>query len=253
MLRIEVKTDSSALMSRISYLVPELRVQTAKALNWTIYNVRDAQRRAMAQVFDRPTPFTLNQTNRVMLATPDLLQAQTKIRDDQSSGVAPSNYLGPQIYGGRRKVKASEKALQANGLMPTGWIAIPGPGARLDAYGNMSRGQISLILNYLGTYREAGYNTIQAKDRDRFKRGSKKRRGFVLFVARVGNKNGLQPGVYERTAFGFGQAIKPLLIFVSRATYRARFDFVGIAKRTTEQRFPQEFAAAFKRAVATAR
>ena len=249
MLRIEVKTDSSALMSRISYLVPELRVQTAKALNWTIYNVRDAQRRAMAQVFDRPTPFTLNQTNRVMLATPDLLQAQTKIRDDQSTGVAPSNYLGPQIYGGRRKVKANEKALQDNGLMPTGWIAIPGPGARLDAYGNMSRGQIVQILSALRAAEQVSGFSANITGRSA-KRNTKARDYFVSTPTQTNPRGGngrLPYGVYQRLP---GGRIVTVMRFRNAHQYKPRFDYGGIAQTVAETDFPRLMRKAFAPAAA---
>lgn len=246
MIRLEVNTDTSVLDRRVKLLIPAFREQASIALNWTIFNARDAQRVGMQNVFDRPTSFTLGRTNMVMRATPLLLQAQTKIRADQSTGVAPVNYLGPSIFGGRRKVKGFERALQARGLMPSGWIAIPGNGAKLDAYGNMSRGQIVQILSVLGAAEsKSGYSANQTT---RSKKRNKKPGDYFVSTPTLpsprGVKGRLPFGVYQRLGPG---RIVTILRFRNAHNYKARFDYFGIARDVALRDFERNMRKAFAR------
>ena len=95
------------------------------------------------------------------------------------------------------------------------------------------------------------------KGRAKRRKGTRARRGFEYFVAQPGSrvgrgswKNGrrqnLQPGVYRRTAFGFGSAIEPILIFVRRVAYKPRFDFYGVARRTVDREFKPRLDAALQ-------
>lgn len=121
--------------------------------------------------------------------------------------------------------------------------------ATLDAYGNMSAGQISQLLNVLGTYTEAGYNTANSKTID-------KSYGFVYWVNKVGSNDArgqhLQPGVYQRVMTPFGSSLKPILIFVKPANYKQRLDFFGIVTNTINRDFASNFDDSFDQAIATA-
>lgn len=244
-MRIDVFSDTSELERRVRGLVPALREQTMMALNWTIFNARDAQRAGMASTFDRPTSFTLNMTNMVTKATPQALVAQTKIRDDQSTGIAPVNYLSPSIFGGTRKVKRFERALQARGLMPSGWIAIPGNGAKMDAYGNMSRGQIVQILSVLGAAEQQSGYSANITDLSR-KRNKKPRDYFVstpTLPSPRGMKGRLPYGVYQR----IGRRIVTILRFRNAHQYKVRFDYFGIGEAVAKRDFERNMRKAFSR------
>jgi hypothetical protein len=245
-MQINVLADISVLESRIKLLVPAFREQAMLALNWTIFNARDAQRAEMSSVFDRPTSFTLNQTNQVIRASADSLQAETKIRDDASSGVAPVNYLSPSIYGGQRKVKRFERVLQAHGLMPSGWISIPGNGAKLDAYGNMSRGQIMQILSVLLASESVAGHTSNITDRSR-KRNKKPRDYFVstpTLPSPRGVKGRLPYGVYQRLS---NRRIVTILRFRKEHQYKVRFDYYGVAQAVFARDFEKSMRKAFDR------
>lgn len=244
-MRIDVLADTSELERRVRGLIPAFREADAQALNWTIFNARDAQRAAMASVFDRPTSFTLNRTNQVTRATPQVLVAQTKIRDDQSTGIAPVNYLAPNIFGGTRKIKRFERALQARGLMPNGWIAIPGNGAKLDAYGNMSRGQIMQVLSVLGAAEQQGGYSANITDRSR-KRNKKPRDYFVstpTLPSPRGVKGRLPYGVYQR----IGRRIVTILRFRNAHQYKARFDYFGVARVVAKRDYERNVRKAVER------
>jgi hypothetical protein len=164
--------------------------------------------------------------------------------------------IAPHVEAGTRHYKAMEARLMRMGLMPAGWNAVPGGAAKLDSYGNMGQGQITQLLNVLGTYTEAGYNKANAATVARLAKGNKKKNvyGFVYWVNRVGNPKGkhLRPGVYQRINTAFGSSLKPVLIFVRRAAYKQRLDFDGIAQATVTREFPEQFAAAFEEAMRTA-
>ena len=245
-----IKIDDSKLKRRTSEMSRLLPKVTSDALTWTIFNVRDAQRAEMSSVFDRPTPFTLNKSSLVQRATPAKLQAKIKIRDDQSTGIAPIKYLSPQIFGGSRGLKRFEKALQARGLMPTGWYAIPGNGAKLNAYGNMTGGLIVQILSVLGAAEQtSGYSANQTY---RSSKRNKKPRDY--FVSRPGAAQGLR-GVAGRLPYGVyqrlpGGRIVTILRFVPRVKYKIRFDFQGVANKVAAADFPRLMRKAWQRVTA---
>jgi hypothetical protein len=225
----------------------------------------------MKSVFDRPTPWVLNSL-RIKYANPAKPEAELTFRDDKSNQGSGS-MVEPQIFGGRRRYKAMEGRLLAMGMMPPGYNAVPGAAAQLDGYGNMSRGQISQMLNVLGTYQEDGYNKANAATRARLAKGNKKKNtyGFAYFVSYAGTgraeltiKNGeavmtrgrkshLAPGVYKRVATGFGSSLKPVLMFVKQATYKKRLDFLGVVEKTVAKEFVPEFDKVFEAALATAK
>ena len=89
----------------------------------------------------------------------------------------------------------------------------------------MSRGQIVSILSYFRAFPDNGYKANStAATRAKLKRGTKKRQGFELFVGAPADGK-LPLGVWQRTYFAQGSALKPLLIFVKSTRYNAIFDF----------------------------
>lgn len=206
-----------------------LKAAVATALTRTAVEIKNAARRDMARVFDRPKPYTLNSLF-TSPATAAKLQAVTFIKDDGSAsnaGTPPVKYLLPGIEGGARRQKRYEAALVAAGALPAGWVTTPGAGARLDAYGNVSVGQIIQILSQLRITQVSGLTRNLSFDARKQARAQKKA-GGRFFVARPGNTT-VQPGIYQREFVG--RNITPVLIFVKGANYKKRFDFFGIGQR----------------------
>ncbi|MFV0410883.1 MAG: hypothetical protein ACK5LJ_14660, partial [Paracoccus sp. (in: a-proteobacteria)] len=125
------------------------------AVRDTAFKARKAVQDEMRRVFDRPTRYITNSV-RVHL-DPDDLRATIEPTQYGSPGVDPQKILQAQEYGGRRSAKRAERVLQQVGILPSGWVTVPGQGARLDAYGNMSRGQVMQILSQLRAQTTAGY------------------------------------------------------------------------------------------------
>ncbi len=225
------------------------------ALNASVEKARVTVRSEMQGVFVQPTQWFLNSL-RVKRSSKIDLNAELGFKDKNSVENSRS-MIEPHVYGGARHFKAMEARLFSMGLLPAGFNAVPGGAASLDANGNMSRGQISQLLNVLGTYTEAGYNKANAATRARLAKGNAKKNqyGFAYFVNPVngaGRNKHLMPGVYQRISTGFGSSLKPILVFVKRANYKQRLDFFGIARRVIDKEFPSEFDKAFDQAVRTA-
>lgn len=252
---IKVTTKIAQVQKALQAQARQVPFALSVALNRTAEWAETNVRREMTKVFDRPTRYFLRAL-RVIRSTKTKLQATVWFKD-RNPLANSSDLVAPHIYGGDRAIKPMEQRLQRAGLMPVGWRVVPGGAADLDAFGNMSRGQISQLLNVLGTYKEAGYNKANAATRARLAKGNVKKGvyGFEYFVNPVGSGRGrhLEPGVYKRVRTAFGTSLKPVLIFVRRTQYKPRLDFVGIVQRTVDVKFPVEFDAAFDRAIRTAR
>lgn len=218
-----------------------LDAAVATALTRTAVATKDAMRQMMPRVFDRPTPYTLNSL-RVETATAARPVARVWLKDDLAgSGTPATKYLLPQVQGGGRGTKRLEVALRAAGALPDGWFVTPGDGASLDAYGNVSRGQIVQVLSQLRIQLVAGSMRNMSLDARRALR-AQRRAGGRFFVVRPGGR--LQPGIYQREFIG--RNVTPVFVFVRRAQYRKRFDFYGLARTVVADRLQPEMARALQ-------
>ncbi len=241
----------------------QLPYATALALNRTAQAVQEVIVQEMARAFDRPTPYTLRAL-RVVRATKDQLSATVDFKDAAGKGISANRYLGPQVFGGGRSLKRSERALAKSGL-PTGAFTVPAAGAELDAYGNMSRGQTIRLLSYLQAFGERGYRA-NATERSRAKaakvgkskEGYRRINGVMYFISRgkgqvSGNRTQHLPaGVWQKTGT-HGADVKPVMLAVSDVRYEPRLPFYETADQIFGERFDAEFSSAFDVAMASAR
>lgn len=224
---------------------------TRVALTRTGKKVEVAEVKEMRDIFNNPTPYTMSSLY-LRPATASNLSAEVKLKDFAAKATPASKFLAAQLKGGSRAPKRFERALQSIGALPPGYRVVPGTGAKMDGYGNMSSGQIVQILAFFRAFPEAGYKAnMTAATKARLARGTKKKLGFAYFVGRPGDR--LPLGIYQRVAFGQGSAIRPVMIFVRSAVYQAIFDFEYVAERTIAAEFGGEFARAYIEAQATAR
>lgn len=231
----------------------QLPYATALALTRTAQDVKKDLEAEIARVFDRPTPYTLNSLY-VKPATKATLMAMVYLREFAGKGTPATKYMSPNIFGQDRNVKRFERALQRIGVLPAGQYVAPGEGADVDAWGNLSRGQIVQVLSYFQAFGEQGYKAnMSTAGKERLLRGSRRKgtMGFSYFVARQGGH--LKPGIYKRVGFSKGSAIKPIMMFVRKPAYRSIFRFYEIAQKTIDRVWRQNFRSAFQEAVRTAR
>lgn len=232
--------------------VPEKQIPFALALglNRIAAHVKSEEAREMRAVFDRPTPYTMRSLQTIA-ATKQRPAAFVYFKDKSGSFVGDTesagqiantiipgrrHYLLPQVFGGTRPLKAFEARLRQAGALGAGQYALPGVGAKLDAYGNMRPSELVQIIAYLGGFGEkGGVKNTTPEGKARLRAGGKRRAGVEYFVLQKA-RGGLKPGVYRRTFTGHGAAVTKVLHFIDRTPrYRRLFDFYGVAARTAEQ------------------
>lgn len=209
---------------------------TAVALTRTAKDAEKVLKATMKRVFDRPTPYTLRGTM-TRPATKQKLVASVGFRDFAGKGTPAGKYLRPQIEGGPRRSKKSERLLRQAGLLRSNEYIVPSKAIRLNRYGNITGGQMQKIISGLRAQNDQHQNRTARSARG-------KAAGY--FVPNQGSK--LPRGVWERR----GKKIKPLLIFVKRPTYQKRLPFNKIIKRTVERRMPYHFQRELGKAIAGA-
>lgn len=197
----------------------------AQALNNMAKEAIQPLQSEATSVFDRPTPFTLN-AFRIDYAKPGTLEAAVAVKDEKSGsskGQAPEAWFEPQVYGGERRIKASERWLRQKGILPAGMYVAPGKGARLDAYGNMSRGHIQQILSGLKAFGLSGSDHNASSSR----RSKGKGHAQAFFVLRRGRQ---ALGIAERR----GKDLQVVLVFTREPSYAPRFDFHKVVRQVAE-------------------
>lgn len=188
--------------------------------------------------FDRPTPATTRATA-TKRATATDLQAEVFIKGS-ASGTPPVEWLTPEESGGQRRLKKFEQALVAQGSMPQGHYAVPGPAAKLDAYGNVSRGQIVQVIAQVGAKFSPGYERVISQSAA--KRVAKALKIGRAYVAIPKGQGDLRPGVYERK----GRGLVAVFYFVRRATYRPRTRLIGRAEQEAPKLLQREVGRALQ-------
>jgi hypothetical protein len=203
----------------------------------------------MRRVFNRPTPYTLRSVY-LKPATKRKLESDVWLKDDAYKGLPATKYLGPQVFGGERNHKRFEQLMRAKGYLPPGLFVVPAEGAKLDAYGNLSRGQLQRILAQL----QASFDPLQRETPTSRKRQSRRKtRGGRYVLGGVGRAKHLKPGVWERITTGFGSAIRPVLLFVRRPRYQQRLEFFGVLERVGRDQLPYQLSQAVDLALRTAK
>ena len=255
-----------------------VRAALATALTRTAVKVRSEIQAHAQAVLDRPTPYTLRQLRYVPATAATLtaavgynIEAITDISGafvrtvDVGPGITPAwRYLSTQIEGGPRRHKRFERALQAVGVLPQGWYAVPGQRAKIDAYGNQSIGELRQILSWFDAAEQVAGSrqNMRAAGRARRAKGTRTTAGFEYFVSQPGGQRSfaradgrrgatrMQPGIYRRTAYSLGTRIEPVVIFVPSTQYRRRFDLPGVGQRVVSATLPGELNRAIRESMA---
>lgn len=232
-----------------------MRAAVATALTRTAAAVKRAEELEILDVFDRPTPYTQRAIGMEMATAADL-QARVFVKTDASGGRPPISWLRWHITGGARRLTGFEKALVRAGAMDDDNRAIPARYAKLDAFGNMSRGQMAQIFSQLrietgraGSIRTLPRLSFEDRKVDRQAKlrtiRASYRKAGGQYVAFPYGRGKLAPGLYLADRFN-RQQLLPVLIYVRWAMYEAeRFDFEGAARITAQRVFPTQIRRAF--------
>lgn len=221
-MQISVKGELKNLTRRLSNLQTKyIPKATALALTGAAFDGRKSVQEEMPKAFDRPTRFTVKGVM-VKPAKVNHLTATVWLKGWSAKGGNAVTFLQPGIEGGPRKAKPYERLLRERGILPTSMFTVPGPGAKIDAYGNISRGQLVKMLAALQALRDP----LQRS------KGKKAKAYFVTKGA-----------IWESR----GKKAVPILLFAKQPTYKQRLDFHGIAARAAHKAFPREFERALSR------
>lgn len=221
------------------------------ALNDTAKGARKAVQVVMGKSFDRPTPFAKRGVV-YERASKDNLDARVVIHGSKTphGGLPAAYFLGPQVDGGRRTLKAFEVQLKARGLLPDGHVVVPAERTKLDRYGNVSQGQLNRIMSGLQVdYRGAGSTRVASTKKGKARRARGSRGGFY-FVPGPGSH--LAPGVWLELGFPY-RAIYPVLMFVEQVSYAKRLPFAKTVADYSARHLQPNFNRSWSRALRTAR
>lgn len=247
MIKVEIQGLDKTL-AHLAGMQKQVRFATAVALTRTAQAGKDEVGRMMPDELDRPKP-TTTKALRVEKATRDNLTAVVRLQN-RGEGVPSSEFLGHNITGGRRGMKRSEMMLRAAGILPNGLYTIPGKEATLDAYGNMSRGQIVAILSYFRTFGIVALKDGSLLNSSRMNRAQKTKARAVYFVVPVRDRKlGLYPGIWKRA----GKELQPVLMFVKPGTHKKLVKFYETGEMVVRRDFTRNFDQAFAEAMRTAR
>jgi hypothetical protein len=204
----------------------QLEFVVAFALTKSMQEAREAEQNKMRSVFDRPTPYTINAI-RVQPASKGNLTATLHFKE--FGGTPADKYLGPEVRGGARRMKASERQL--------GRMWVPGRAASLNAYGNVPGGQVKRILSVLGVSSDPHQNVTPKSKKRRSKRN------LAYFIPKPGGP--LKPAVYLRE----GRRARPILFFINSANYKVRYPFYEVGKEVVPAAFQRHMRDGWQRFV----
>lgn len=220
----------------------------ATALTRTAVKVRAEAQAELQRSIDKPTPFTVRQLRYVpataerpvaavgfnVAAIQDIRGNVVRYEKLATNDTPAGRYLSVQQSGGSRRTKRLEEALRAVGALPGGWFIVPGQGAKLDGYGNVSRGQVIQVLSQLKVQTVAGTNRNMSQ---RSAIAAQRKAGGRFFVIPPG-KAKVQPGIYQREFIG--RNVAPVFIFVRSVSYAPRFDFDRVVTRVRDAELPAQ-------------
>lgn len=264
-LQVQVQGDFRAVQSLVDRLPPaQVNKRMAIAINKTLGQARSEVRVEMARVFDRPTRWTLDSLALLPAGKRQYSGASRPLDKEAEEGVLIFKgeygdlanrervFMRTQIGGGARNLKPFERRLRNRGILPAGYVVAPGSSVPLDQHGNVKASEIVKVLAYLQAFNERGYQgNTSPWEKDKLKKGTRRRYGFELFVVQPGATNAgyqLAPGIWRRVRTPFGAALQPWLMFIRPPSYGPRLDFAGIARRVYERDFRGAVLDAFRSA-----
>lgn len=243
-MRLSVREDISKLESVIDALADkQIRFAISRALNDTASAARDAVRKEMPSIFDRPTPYTENSV--AMLASSrERLVSTVLIKDRQAQ------YLAIEETGGVRTAgSASAPGIAA--------LTLPGVAAQLNEFGNLPNHYQRNLRRAAQADAEkrsdvrAGVATT-AKDKRRLarQRAAISRDKGIFYSAQTGPHGHGPGGYFVRTG---DHELRRLTGFEQTETYKPRFGFGDRVRAAAAVAFPKAFVTRLREAIATAR
>lgn len=189
------------------------------ALDDTAEGLRQAEVMEMEVVFQSPRKYTLNALYAVKARgqmDSNGLSTAGLAWKEYGGSIPAYKYIYPQVFGGPRRYKRHEKALQGRGVLPAGSMTAQGSRYPKDESGDITGGQYTRMLSELdalpGT--PGGMKSKQ-----------KKRAAGTRFFVYTPKGAQFPVGIAEPN----GDGIRIMLRFIQPPTYKPRFDYYGVA------------------------
>lgn len=222
---ISVDADVRALSKSLTRLQKDhLPFAISQALTATAKLAQGAEKAALPEVFDRPTPFTINSVA-VKGARKSDLEARVFVKDIAAA------YLEPYEFGGVHKLIGRGKT----------WLN-PKDKTLLNQYGNFSRN----ALQRLEARPDVFVGTVKTKSGESIG-GVWQRPTNVKAVKRSGKRGVALRGVNK------SDHLKLLIRFGDAEPVRQHLEFGERAFEVADEHFGREFERAMARAIATAK
>ena len=221
--------------------VRQVPFATALALTRSAQQAKTEATAHLRRVLASPKPFTLNSV-RNTVATKQRLQANVKVRDDEAKGTPPAKYLRALEFGGVRRFKRFERALQAAGVLDVSEFALPADGGSIDLRGSGNVGGLyTRILSGLRANSDPLSNTPSM---ERGRRGTKRAKTRAKFFRK---------GQFIFETHG-GKRVRPVLFIIRRAPqYRRTLRFAETVEKASRKAMVREWPRALREAIGTAR
>lgn len=220
----------------------QLKFATALALTKVAKTAQADLKKEMKRAFDRPTPYTLRSVF-VKPANKRSLFAEVGIKDVESGGNSKpaSKILRHEFKGGSRGRSRLEFWLSQAGLISSREYVAPGQEARLDRYGNMSRGQVQQIMSQL----KVGPDPLAYASGSKQSRSKRSRlKGYFW------SKGGQLPrGVWMRD----GGDVLPVAIVIRKPRYYSAINIRQVVEKTVKRVAAVEIEKAINYAIRTAK
>jgi len=246
MIKISIRTNFPEVARKLEEMADKQgRFAMAVALTRTAKDVRDEVVAVMSSVLDKPTRYTLR-SMKFSSARKDSLTASVFMNGaylGKNQVGSPAHVLGHQFAGGARTAKKLELILRRNGLISAGEYVVPGAGARIDRYGNMSRGQVVQLMSQMRLLLDSS----SWRQRTARSKANRRTAGHIFWS----HGNHLPRGAWIDKGGEIG--VRPLLIVIKATRYGRRIDLASIASKVIPRSFPRHFSLAWKQAKATAR
>ena len=189
------------------------------ALDDTAEGLRQAEVMEMEVVFQSPRKYTLNALYAVKARgqmDSNGLSTAGLAWKEYGGSIPAYKYIYPQVFGGTRRYKRHEKALQGRGVLPAGSMTAQGRRYPKDESGDITGGQYTRMLSEL----DALPGEAMGQKAKRKKRAAGTR--FFLYTPKGAQ---FPVGIAEPN----GDGIRIMLRFIQPPSYKPRFDYYGVA------------------------
>lgn len=237
---LSTKTNADSFLAALQAKGRKMEDVIRYAVNDTVGDMIVGQRMEMRRVFDNPRPYTLNALfGKYASRRSPVVRAGIAFKE--FANVPAYKYLIPNIKGGPRRDKRSEKALQSINALPAGKKTVMGKNFQRDQYGDITGGQYTRMLAELGV--SVNGMAGPAKMKGVRQKGGKK---FFAMPHKGGRRGDGNPmAIAERR----GKEIVIMLVVTGEFSYKPRYDFYGLANRQVMYSLPKHFNRVFNRMI----